>query len=93
MADRDEVSQELRRQLEEIIAKLAKLSPDEAQKVRDRLKEQDDHFEQTMADVGMDFEATRQRVREIEAKALAKLKHPSRSRMLRSFVGDENGNP
>jgi len=36
--------------------------------------------------VGQDFEFTRERVRQIEAKALRKLRHPSRSKRLRSFV-------
>ena len=35
---------------------------------------------------GQDFEVTRERIRQIEAKALRKLRHPSRSKKLKSFV-------
>ena len=38
------------------------------------------------SDMGQDFELTRERIRQIEAKALRKLRHPSRSKKLRSFV-------
>ena len=41
----------------------------------------------TLEDVGQQFRVTRERIRQIEAKALRKLKHPSRSRKLRSFLG------
>jgi RNA polymerase primary sigma factor len=37
-------------------------------------------------EVGQQFSPTRERIRQIEAKALRKLKHPSRSRVLRSFL-------
>ena len=40
----------------------------------------------TLAVVGQQFSLTRERIRQIEAKALRKLKHPSRSRILRSFL-------
>jgi RNA polymerase primary sigma factor len=36
--------------------------------------------------VGQDFEVTRERIRQIEAKALRKLQHPSRSKELKSFI-------
>ncbi len=42
----------------------------------------------TLAEVGEQFSVTRERIRQIEAKALRKLKHPSRSRTLRSFLGN-----
>jgi RNA polymerase primary sigma factor len=40
----------------------------------------------TLEQVGRRFSVTRERIRQIEAKALRKLKHPSRSRQLRSFL-------
>src|SRR5437588_11031085 len=42
--------------------------------------------DQTLQEVGQQFSVTRERIRQIEAKALRKLKHPSRSRVLRSFL-------
>jgi RNA polymerase primary sigma factor len=45
----------------------------------------------TLEEVGKQFDVTRERIRQIEAKALRKLRHPTRSDMLRSFllVSDE----
>ena len=42
--------------------------------------------EYTLEEVGQDFEVTRERIRQIEAKALRKLRHPSRSKRLKSFI-------
>jgi RNA polymerase primary sigma factor len=42
--------------------------------------------DRTLEEVGKQFSVTRERIRQIEAKALRKLKHPSRSRVLRSFL-------
>ena len=45
-----------------------------------------DGYSRTLEEVGKQFKVTRERIRQIEAKALRKLKHPSRSRKLRSFL-------
>ena len=46
----------------------------------------DDGIEHTLEEVGQSFAVTRERIRQIEAKALRKLRHPSRSRKLRAFL-------
>jgi RNA polymerase primary sigma factor len=48
-----------------------------------------DGNEHTLEEVGQQFKVTRERIRQIEAKALRKLKHPSRSRKLKSFTDSE----
>ncbi len=71
--------------LEEQINKiLSELTPREEQVIRKRfgIGEKTDH---TLEEVGKLFNVTRERIRQIEAKALRKLKHPSRSQILRSF--------
>jgi len=64
---------------------LATLSPREARvlEMRFGIGKQGSH---TLEEVGHGFEVTRERIRQIEAKALRKLRHPSRSRILKSFV-------
>ena len=42
--------------------------------------------EHTLEEIGQEFDVTRERIRQIEAKALRKLRHPSRSRKLRAFL-------
>jgi RNA polymerase primary sigma factor len=64
---------------------LSTLSPREEQvlKMRFGIGERANH---TLEEVGQDFDVTRERIRQIEAKALRKLRHPSRSRMLKNFL-------
>jgi RNA polymerase primary sigma factor len=51
----------------------------------------EDGSEHTLEEVGQSFAVTRERIRQIEAKALRKLRHPSRSRRLKAFVDPDNG--
>jgi len=64
---------------------LTSLTPREEKVLRMRfgIGEKSDH---TLEEVGRDFNVTRERIRQIEAKALRKLRHPSRSRKLKSFL-------
>jgi RNA polymerase primary sigma factor len=64
---------------------LATLTPREEKVLRMRfgIGEKSDH---TLEEVGQDFSVTRERIRQIEAKALRKLRHPSRAKRLKSFV-------
>ncbi|MGZ3536889.1 MAG: RNA polymerase sigma factor RpoD [Thermodesulfobacteriota bacterium] len=64
---------------------LASLTPREEKVLRMRfgIGEKYDH---TLEEVGQDFDVTRERIRQIEAKALRKLRHPSRAKKLRSFL-------
>jgi len=64
---------------------LKTLTPREEKVLRMRfgIGEKSDH---TLEEVGQDFEVTRKRIRQIEAKALRKLRHPSRSKQLKSFI-------
>jgi len=67
---------------------LAGLTPREAKVLRMRfgIEMNTDH---TLEEVGKQFDVTRERIRQIEAKALRKLRHPSRSDQLRSFLGED----
>ncbi len=64
---------------------LATLTPREEKVLRMRfgIGEESDH---TLEEVGQDFSVTRERIRQIEAKALRKLRHPSRAKRLKTFV-------
>ncbi|HWT85891.1 MAG TPA: sigma-70 family RNA polymerase sigma factor, partial [Myxococcales bacterium] len=76
------LSQDLTSQVERA---LASLSPKEKEILRLRfgIGEEGEH---TLEEVGKRFAVTRERIRQIEAKALRKLRHPSRSKKLRSFL-------
>jgi RNA polymerase primary sigma factor len=67
---------------------LATLTPREEKVLRMRfgIGETSDH---TLEEVGQDFSVTRERIRQIEAKALRKLRHPSRSKRLKAFVENQ----
>jgi RNA polymerase primary sigma factor len=64
---------------------LDSLTPREAKVLRMRfgIGEKSDH---TLEEVGQDFFVTRERIRQIEAKALRKLRHPSRAKLLKSYL-------
>ncbi len=66
-------------------AVLAQLTPREAKVLRMRFGI-DLNTDHTLEEVGKQFDVTRERIRQIEAKALRKLRHPSRSEQLRSFL-------
>jgi RNA polymerase primary sigma factor len=68
---------------------LDSLTPREAKVLRMRfgIEMNTDH---TLEEVGKQFDVTRERIRQIEAKALRKLRHPSRSERLKSFLEQEN---
>ena len=72
----------LREQLEEV---LSTLTPREEQVLRMRFGLTDGK-PHTLEEVGKEFDGTRERIRQIEAKALRKLRHPSRSKKLRDFL-------
>ncbi|MDY2926022.1 MAG: RNA polymerase sigma factor RpoD [Eubacteriales bacterium] len=72
----------LKKQLNDV---LATLTPREEKVLRLRFG-LDDGRTRTLEDVGKEFNVTRERIRQIEAKALRKLRHPSRSKKLRDFL-------
>ena len=67
---------------------LAQLTPREAKVLRMRFGI-DMNTDHTLEEVGKQFDVTRERIRQIEAKALRKFRHPSRSEQLRSFLMDD----
>jgi RNA polymerase primary sigma factor len=72
----------LSEQTSRVLATLT-LREEKVLRMRFGIGEKSDH---TLEEVGQDFEVTRERIRQIEAKALRKLRHPSRSKKLKSFV-------
>jgi RNA polymerase primary sigma factor len=73
----------LREQLSEV---LGTLTEREAKVLRLRFGLEDGR-PRTLEEVGKEFDVTRERIRQIEAKALRKLRHPSRSKKLKDFLG------
>lgn len=73
----------LREQLEEV---MSTLTPREAKVLKLRFGLEDGKS-RTLEEVGKEFNVTRERIRQIEAKALRKLRHPSRSKKLRDYMG------
>ena len=73
----------LREQLDEV---MSTLTPREAKVLRLRFG-LDDGKARTLEEVGKEFDVTRERIRQIEAKALRKLRHPSRSKKLKDYMG------
>ena len=74
----------LKEQLEEV---MSTLTPREAKVLKLRFGLEDGKT-RTLEEVGREFQVTRERIRQIEAKALRKLRHPSRSRKLKDFLID-----
>ena len=80
LQERLQIKQE---QLEEV---MNTLTPREAKVLKLRFGLEDGKA-RTLEEVGREFEVTRERIRQIEAKALRKLRHPSRSKKLRDYMG------
>ena len=72
----------LKEQLDEVLSTLT----DREQKVLRLRFGLDDGRQRTLEEVGQEFDVTRERIRQIEAKALRKLRHPSRSRKLKDYL-------
>ncbi len=73
---------------EQLLAVIDTLTPREQQVIRERYGLMDGKAK-TLEEVGKEFSVTRERIRQIEAKALRKLKHPNRSKRLIDFVGGD----
>ena len=83
LAPADAASQSLLK--EALNSVLSTLTPREAKVLTLRFGLEDGH-PRTLEDVGLEFNVTRERIRQIEAKALRKLRHPQRSKKLRDFL-------
>ncbi len=78
----DAIQDDLKHQVERV---LMTLNPKEQEILRRRFGIGDDN-PHTLEEIGHEFDVTRERIRQIEVKALRKLKHPSRSKWLKSFL-------
>jgi RNA polymerase primary sigma factor len=76
------ISLNMARQIQRVLSTLNKRE-EKILRMRFGIGEKHDH---TLDEVGRDFDLTRERIRQIEAKALCRLRHPSRSKQLKSFV-------
>jgi RNA polymerase primary sigma factor len=65
---------------------LQTLSPREEKVIKMRFGLSNEGEEHTLEEIGQNFDVTRERIRQIEAKALKKLRHPSRARLLKNFI-------
>ena len=79
----EEISQ---RELKQTLASILSTLTEKEQKVISMRYGLDDGEEKTLEEVGSEFNVTRERIRQIEAKVLRKLRHPSRSRRLKGFL-------
>ena len=75
------IQHDMRKNIDKV---LASLTPKEQSIIRKRFGIGDE-LPHTLEDVGLEFEVTRERIRQIEVKAIRKLRHPSRSKWLRTF--------
>jgi RNA polymerase primary sigma factor len=86
---REPTSEEIAKRMDIPVAKVRKvlktLTPREEKVIKMRFGV-GDGSEHTLEEVGQSFAVTRERIRQIEAKALRKLRHPSRSRKLKAFL-------
>ena len=71
---------------EQLMEALKSLTPREADVIKRRFGLTPDGRQRTLEEVGAEFKVTRERIRQIEAKALRKLKHPSRSKKIKDYL-------
>jgi RNA polymerase primary sigma factor len=76
------IQSDLSKQLHKVLCELA-LREEKVIRLRFGIREKRDH---TLEEVGQKFEVTRERIRQIEAKALRKLRHPTKAKKLRPFL-------